>query len=346
MSETEGPGVFISYSSQDRFIATMVAQHLRDIGYRPWVDFSGISGGDEWLARIHDALDRSRVCLVLLTPEAASSQWVQYEIERAQSANCPVIPLLFRTCELPEALQKVQYLDFRDDVDGSFKGLQRALTTALWRSAGVHDSAELKPTPTPPPPITPAQPVPLPGPMGYGSLPGAMTLSPLAIEKSQPVERIVTTSQSAEDALDSARLYLTMVGFRLKRSEPVLVYGRGSEWLSLLIQSPRNVRRTFTLAVQPPGYGPHTQIHVTFEVFCPPGWTINSQERSFWRAEISELETALLSGEVSRRESSAIEKEMMPRVVMISLGLIFLFFVATVLLLALLNLIFSTPAGY
>ena len=66
-------GVFISYSHEDRFIAEMLAQRLREIGYQPWVDFVGMVGGEEWKQSINDALSRSSAFLLVLTPDSIGS---------------------------------------------------------------------------------------------------------------------------------------------------------------------------------------------------------------------------------------------------------------------------------
>jgi hypothetical protein len=349
MSEQTAPGVFISYSSQDRFIATMVAQHLREIGYHPWVDFSGISGGDEWQARIEQALEDSQACVVLLTPEAVASQWVRWETNRARELGRPVIPLLFRTCELPKDLSALHYLDFRDDVEDSFKGLARALTNALWRAP---DSGDVVGATSPDAPAIPLTPPPVsshpafggrvgpPGP-GYGAgVPSSFTVSAPAIEKGQPIERVVISGQADADARASARRYLAGAGFRLRNTAPAMIFTRGADWLAFVIQIPRNVRREITIDAAP-AYGGQPTFHVVYEVFPPIGWTINAQERAFWRAEITELENAIATGQISYAESRRAERALMPRALQMSCVTIVLLLVLLLMLYAVLGAIAS-----
>lgn len=124
-------GVFISYSHQDRLTAEMFARRLSDLGFKPWVDFDGIMGGDVWKRSIERALAESAVLMVLLTPEAVTSEWVRYEVKRALANGRRIIPLMIRTCELPEELAEVQYIDFRQHTDQAFTLLHRALLRAI-----------------------------------------------------------------------------------------------------------------------------------------------------------------------------------------------------------------------
>jgi CheY-like chemotaxis protein len=126
-------GVFFSYGHEDRFIAETLANHLRDIGYYPWVDFDGIMGGEKWKRSIDVALSQSQIFQLLLTPEAIDSEWVRYEIELAFGRQIPIIPLLIRSCQIPDDISAFQYIDFRGPFDRAFKDLQRALLSAVVR---------------------------------------------------------------------------------------------------------------------------------------------------------------------------------------------------------------------
>jgi hypothetical protein len=126
-------GVFISYSHQDRFIAEVLAQRLNRVGYHTWVDFRGIVGGSEWRQSIENGLNHSLVCLILMTPESLASEYVRYEIGRAQDNRCAIVPLMVRDCRpLPE-LEKYQYVDFRRGIEDAFDDLHRALIFAITR---------------------------------------------------------------------------------------------------------------------------------------------------------------------------------------------------------------------
>lgn len=139
-------GVFISYKSEDRFIAQTLAGQLREIGYQPWVDVAGIEGGDEWKRSIEVALENSAVFLVLMTPQSITARWVKYEIEQAMLKNRPIIPLLIRTCKIPPNLEALHYVDFRHDSNAAFKSLQRALLSVILRNPLMLETTEAEAT--------------------------------------------------------------------------------------------------------------------------------------------------------------------------------------------------------
>ncbi|MDX1995301.1 MAG: TIR domain-containing protein [bacterium] len=126
-------GVFISYSHEDRLTANLFSQRVEEMGFRTWIDFTELKGGDEWKKSIDRALTQSVAMLVLLTPESVRSSWVQYEVERAQEYNCTVIPLMMRYTALPAFLDHLHYIDFRDRMEQAFKELNRALFQAVVR---------------------------------------------------------------------------------------------------------------------------------------------------------------------------------------------------------------------
>lgn len=69
-SRREG-GVFLSYCSHDRVMATQLFFRLRAAGFDVWFDNSSLKGGDNYDAMIQDAIGRCRVFLPLLTPYIA-----------------------------------------------------------------------------------------------------------------------------------------------------------------------------------------------------------------------------------------------------------------------------------
>jgi CheY-like chemotaxis protein len=127
-------GVFISYNHEDSYIASTLAEQLKESGFVPWVDSGKLVGGEEWRRAIDTALDNTGVLLVILTPQAVASEWVSYEIREARKKNCVIIPLMFRMCELPEEISMLHFIDFRKDAAKAQKELIRALITILVHS--------------------------------------------------------------------------------------------------------------------------------------------------------------------------------------------------------------------
>ena len=77
--------IFLSYSSKDEWFARRLFLELSKRGIRPWMYVSRIRPGDIIPLRISEALDKSTVYLILLSENAAQSQWVTEEWTTALS---------------------------------------------------------------------------------------------------------------------------------------------------------------------------------------------------------------------------------------------------------------------
>src|SRR4051794_31832593 len=80
---SEAPGIFISHSSRDNPAATALRRALpdalRECGYRPLLDESRLDPGDVWRAKLYQWLAECEGGILLLTPEALTSDWVRLE---------------------------------------------------------------------------------------------------------------------------------------------------------------------------------------------------------------------------------------------------------------------------
>jgi hypothetical protein len=97
--EPEAPAttghVFISYGREDRAYARHLAADLRSRGFGAWMD-DRIDTGDRWWQTIVQAVRASAAVIVVMTPEAEQSEWVEKEILLAQREKKPIFPLLLR----------------------------------------------------------------------------------------------------------------------------------------------------------------------------------------------------------------------------------------------------------
>lgn len=137
--------VFISYSHNDRVVAEILSKKFKEIGYETWIDFNGITGGDEWKKSIDLALKKSSALIVLLTPEATLSEWVQYECKQALTQRHIIIPLIIRPCNIPDFLKPYHYIDLHKGFDSGFGEVQRALLSAVISNIKNYNRAEDKP---------------------------------------------------------------------------------------------------------------------------------------------------------------------------------------------------------
>ena len=75
--------VFVSYAHTDEAIARRVADILHQAGLEVWEATREIMPGDNWAAKVDQALQESQAMVVLLTPHTMRSNWVRSEIEYA-----------------------------------------------------------------------------------------------------------------------------------------------------------------------------------------------------------------------------------------------------------------------
>src|SRR5262245_37731723 len=75
------PRVFVGHATADSKIAERFSVDLRLRGADVWLDSSHMGSGD-FVARINRALERD-VLIVMLSPSAIKSPWVQQEVNAA-----------------------------------------------------------------------------------------------------------------------------------------------------------------------------------------------------------------------------------------------------------------------
>lgn len=106
------PQVFISYSRKDIKFARRLAADLEEAGYSVWWDVSDLKGGDDWVRFIPAAIQASQYFVVLLSPDSIQSEWVAKEYSYALRLRKKVVPAMIRPCDVPFALNTINYVDF------------------------------------------------------------------------------------------------------------------------------------------------------------------------------------------------------------------------------------------
>ena len=92
MSSESRPGVFISHSSKDAQFARALSQALERRGLRAW--YVGLARSTEPVQRrLEEALESSEWHLLLLSEQALSSRWVQFELGTALGKSKHLIPV-------------------------------------------------------------------------------------------------------------------------------------------------------------------------------------------------------------------------------------------------------------
>ncbi len=96
--------VFICYSSHDKTVANSVCATLESKNIQCWIAPRDVLPGSLWGESVADAIDKSRIVVLVLSRNSGSSSQVIREVERAASNNTPIIPLRIDDMSVSRAL--------------------------------------------------------------------------------------------------------------------------------------------------------------------------------------------------------------------------------------------------
>jgi integrase len=120
--------IFLSYAPVDRAFAVLWESKLASQGYTVFKTTSGTPGAVKWQQEIERAVKTSLAVIVLVSPQSAESQRVNYECGLARYSNRPLIPVLIQFVDaLPWYLKDLQIEDATMDIDAAFGRVLRSL---------------------------------------------------------------------------------------------------------------------------------------------------------------------------------------------------------------------------
>jgi len=142
--------VFISYSSKDKTTADATCATLEAKGIRCWIAPRDIRPGADWGEAIIDAINGSKMCVLVFSNNANTSPQISREIERAINKGIPVIP--FRIENVMPAKSLEYFLSTPHWLDAFSPPLEKHLDYLAAVSRSVLDGVPA-PTPVPVPVI-------------------------------------------------------------------------------------------------------------------------------------------------------------------------------------------------
>lgn len=112
--------VFISHAHQDTaFVVDYLKPLLEGAGLATWCSGLDPERGLSWQSQLRDELAKADWLLVILSPDAASSEWVRSEINWAiDHLPGKIVPVMARACDptrIHLRLGITQFVDFRID---------------------------------------------------------------------------------------------------------------------------------------------------------------------------------------------------------------------------------------
>src|SRR3954464_15003962 len=120
--------VFLSHNSKDKPRVRKLAEELRAAGLRVWFDEWVLKPGDDIYLTIEHGLEAARAQVLCLSPAALGSEWVKMErstvlFRNPTNIDRRFIPVLLADCELPDALRRYKYVDYRRRTQAAFAEL-------------------------------------------------------------------------------------------------------------------------------------------------------------------------------------------------------------------------------
>ena len=99
------PHLFISYARRDSARVVPLVEGLDRLGYRVWMDQTGIEGATLWSQEIVENMRAARVVLVFASKASFASEFVSREILLASEERKPILPLYLEEVEIPSTIR-------------------------------------------------------------------------------------------------------------------------------------------------------------------------------------------------------------------------------------------------
>ena len=97
--------VFVSYSVKDKVVADAIVARLEADGIRCWVAPRDVVPGADWGESIINAIESSRIMVLVFTASANASPQIKREVERAVDKGVYTIPIRIENIEPTKSLE-------------------------------------------------------------------------------------------------------------------------------------------------------------------------------------------------------------------------------------------------
>jgi hypothetical protein len=130
--------IFISYSKQDVDFVRYLRTLLQDAGFPVWVDEQGLTPSERWWRTIEQKIQEAQAVVVVMTPAAYESDWVERELLLAEKLGRPIFPIL----RAGQPWSRLANIQFEDMLLGLKAGLSARLLNALREVMPVWEHAQ------------------------------------------------------------------------------------------------------------------------------------------------------------------------------------------------------------
>jgi TIR domain/T3SS (YopN, CesT) and YbjN peptide-binding chaperone 3 len=89
--------VFVSYARANEIAVQAIVSRLQAWGYRVWLDQYDLQAGEIWQKNIENAIRGAEAFLLMMSPAAAKSKMVEWELGLAERNKVRVIPVVIQS---------------------------------------------------------------------------------------------------------------------------------------------------------------------------------------------------------------------------------------------------------
>jgi len=167
--------VFVSYARTDRERVMELVERMRSARIGVWIDEGGIHGASLWGQEIVDAIDASKVMILMISDSSITSDNVVKELSIASEDKKPILPVYLHRSEIPKSMRYqlagIQHIEFFEgQEDEAFQSMLVSLSR-LGVSAGETEAKQG----SPPKSVPEDQSTPTDAPVSTGSKGGLVT---------------------------------------------------------------------------------------------------------------------------------------------------------------------------
>ncbi len=93
--QNKQPHIFVSHGKKDMWVASSIAQHIKQCGASTFLDESNIAKGDDFKKLIHKEIAICDELVALFTPWSVARTWVWVEIGAAWGQGKRIVAVLY-----------------------------------------------------------------------------------------------------------------------------------------------------------------------------------------------------------------------------------------------------------
>ncbi|MDR4504495.1 MAG: TIR domain-containing protein [Candidatus Scalindua sp.] len=140
--------IFISYSSQDKKYASLLANKLQEANHEVWYDSWSLKAGDNLLKKISEGVKSADIVILIVSRNSSKSKWVMHEFSaiafnELSKQTTRIIPVLIDNGPIPSYLSNYVYADISSDIEFGIRNLVATITKE-GREESDHSDEEIQ----------------------------------------------------------------------------------------------------------------------------------------------------------------------------------------------------------